>query len=124
MDLITIAKLIYGRTQELERLKNNLEPLAKAKDEASAQYEKTLALIMIGLRNGKTYQFESETITEPPTTVIEKIAKGMCWKEKLAMDSAESAYKNTLKTIDLVESQMMGYQSINKYLNEVEHEKA
>lgn len=119
MDLITIAKLIYGRCQELERLKGDLSSLAQKKAETSADYEKTLAMTIVGLKNGKEYELDTVKITEQPTTVLEKVAKGICWKAKLEMDLAESAYKNSLKTIELTESQLNGYQSINRYLSEI-----
>lgn len=119
MDLLTIAKLIYGRCQELERLKADLSPLAAKKAETSAFYEKTLAMTIVGLRNGKEYELEGVKIGEQPTTLAEKVAKGLCWKEKISMDYADSSYKNVLKTIELTESQLNGYQSINRYLSEV-----
>lgn len=119
MDTLTISKLIYGRAQELEALKKTLEPIAKSKAESSALYEKTLAMTIVGLRNGKEYTLDGEVIGEQPTTIIEKVARGICWKEKLAMDAAESAYKNAITTINLTEAQLNGYQSINRYLGEV-----
>ncbi len=123
MDLLTIAKLIYGRVQELERLKADLSHLAESKASTAALYDKNLAMTIVGLKNGKEYELETVKIAEQPTTIIEKVAKGIIWKDKLAMDSAESAYKNAFKIIELTQAQLNGYQSINRYLSEVSNEK-
>ena len=116
MEPLTIAKAINNRIQELERLRAILEPLAQKKASASADYEKTLAITIVGLKNGKEFGLGDAIIKESSVTLVEKVARGICWQEKLAMDSAESAYKNTLKIIELTESQLNGYQSIFRYL--------
>ena len=61
---------------------------------------------------------EGEVIKDPPATALEKIAKGICYKEKLEMDKADAEYKSLITYIDIVESQLNGWQSINRYLSE------
>lgn len=118
METVSISKKIQDRIAQLDALKDTLGTLAQRKAQASAEYEKSIALTIVGLRNGKEYELDGQVITEQPTTVAEKVARGICWKEKLAADSAESAYKNAITTIGLTESQLNGYQSINRYLGE------
>ena len=57
-------------------------------------------------------------IKNPPTTIIEKVAKGICWKECLEKDLAETQYKVNLEKADIIKAQLNGYQSINRYLSE------
>jgi hypothetical protein len=70
------------------------------------------------MRNGKEYELGGEIIKDPPTTIIEKLAKGLCWVDKLAMDQAETAYKIALEKIDNLKSGQNGFQSINRYMGE------
>lgn len=119
MDLLTIAKLIYGRCQELERLRETLGALANTKDETAANYERTLATVIMSLRHNKPFKLGDMVITDCPVSIIEKVARGICYHEKREMDKAESAYKNAFKIISLTESQLNGYQSINRYLSEI-----
>lgn len=118
MDLLTTAKAINGRIKELEALKSDLSTLAEKKAKNTAQYDKTLAMAIVGLKNGKSYDLGEGSFKEESTTLAEKVARGVCWKEKLEMDLAEASYKNVLKIIDLTQSQLNGYQSINRYLSE------
>lgn len=119
MDCLDVSKKINLKIVELESLKEVLTVLATDKATMEAQYEKEIALCIVGLKNGRTYFIGQEEIKDVPNAVLEKIARGICWGQKLAMDIAESKYKNTLKIIDITEAQLNGYQSINRYLAEV-----
>ena len=108
MDCLKTAKLINLKIQELDKLKDSLNALAENKATMLAEYDKNLSKRIMELKQLDT-----------SITLIEKIAKGDLWELRLAMDLAESKYKNALKIIDITEAQLNGFQSINRYLAEV-----
>lgn len=116
--MLRISDEIKAKIDELESMKKNLELLATEKARSSAEYEKTLAVTIMALRNGKKFLLSDETIVDPPVSIIEKIAKGICWEESIKSDMAESAYKNSLQIINMTEAQLNGFQSINRHLSE------
>ena len=91
---------------------------AEAKAKAKGEYEKQLAITIIKLKNGLITEFEGQEIPlNMPGNLIEKIAKGICWKESIAMDEAEAKYKALITDIDAIKSQLNGWQSINRHLD-------
>jgi len=118
MELIKIAELIESKIKTLERGRHELEPRAKAKAEAIANYEKALAKKLIQLKNGITFQLDGETIENPPATLSEKIARGLCYDEKIKSELAEAQYKNAVIGLQTIQAELNGLQSINRYLSE------
>jgi hypothetical protein len=116
-EVVTIAEKILEANENLDQMRAHIKTRSEEKAKSIANYDKLLALTMIQLRNGKEMIFEGETIKDPPTTIIEKIAKGMCWKERLAMDQAEAEYKSLITNIETLKAQLNGYQSINRHLD-------
>ena len=73
-----------------------------------ANYDKALKKRIIELKSeGK------------PTTIVEKIAKGDCHKELLDKELADTLYKIQNTKIDCCRASLMGYQSINKNLDQI-----
>jgi len=107
MEALDVAKKINLKIIELDKLKESLEGLAIEKANAAANYEKKLAMVTLRLSQG-----------DSAISLIDKLSRGECADEKMAMDLAESRYKNQLKIIDLTEAQLNGYQSINRFLAE------
>ena len=118
-DVINVAQKIESITQEIDRARKNLPLRAQEKSAHIGAYEKKIALVMMGLKNGKEYKLEDQSVRDPVNTIIEKIARGICWKEKMNMDLAESNYKVAMKNLDALESVLQGYQSINRHLERV-----
>jgi len=118
MDIITISNEIQNKITELGKATSQLRQRTDTKSEALAEYDKQLALVIMGLKNGKQFQLEGETIHNPLATVTEKIAKGICWEYKLKADKAETEYKSLITAIDSIKSQLNGYQSIYRHLEE------
>ena len=118
MDVIQIAKEIEKKIKLLESARGLLGGLAADKANAMANYDKNLAITIIKLRNGKAFVVDEETIKEPPTTLVEKIAKGICWESKLQADHAEAEYKLALSKLESVKAELNGYQSIYRHLDE------
>ena len=79
-----------------------------------ALYDLAIAKTLMGLKNGKSYELEGETIIDPPVTIMEKIAKGVCFREKMAMDRANLELKRVCRKMDGVKTKISALQSINK----------
>jgi hypothetical protein len=118
MEVTQVAKAIEEKIKLLEMGREALKEKALAKAKAISEYEKALTLTIIKLRNGVEFEFEGERIVNPPTTLIEKIAKGICFNEKLQMEEAEAEYKVVITKLEAIEAELNGYQSINRYLSE------
>jgi len=51
-----------------------------------------------------------------PISIAEKVAKGICSKERYTMELAETNYKSIVTKLDCIQSELNAYQSINRYL--------
>jgi len=123
MDLIQNVKLINLKIKQLDDLKDELESISINKAKYLAEYEKKIASVLIALKNGRQFKLDEEIIINPPASIMEKISRGICWKELLDKDGAETGYKNHLKKIDIIQAQLNGFQSINRYLRDnIEHD--
>ena len=118
MEAVAVAKSISEKIEELELLKKELPEAIYKQGKTSSDYDKQLALIIVRLRNGSEIEFQGHTVKDPPTTVMERIAKGICYKEALDMDTAEGKLKAIDSAIRITMAQLNGYQSINRYLAE------
>jgi len=108
MEIIEIAKKIEEKIKLLEKGRQTLAIKAKEKAEAIAEYDKKMAKTIIQMKNEGM-----------PITLIERIAKGICWKEKLAKELAEAEYKNATVKMEAIMAELNGYQSINRYLEKM-----
>jgi len=108
MEIIEIAKKIEEKIKLLEKGRQTLAIKAKEKAEAIAEYDKKMAKTIIQMKNEGM-----------PITLIERIAKGICWKEKLTKELAEAEYKNATVKMEAVMAELNGYQSINRYLEKI-----
>lgn len=121
-DIVNISNEIQSKIKILVDCRSKLKEKGEIKSKTIADYDKSIALVIMGLKNGKEYKLDNglefEFIINPPVTIIDKIAKGLCYKEKLAMEVAESDYKSLLTFIDCVQAELNGFQSINRYLSE------
>lgn len=115
-EITEIAQKILSKNEELEKMRGVVKERAARKSEAIANYDKELAIVMIKLRNGVEIDFEGQKILDPPTTIIEKISKGVCWKAKLELEQADSEYKSVITNMESVRAELNGLQSINKFL--------
>ena len=103
---------------DLGKLRFGLSKLAKERAETISHYEMTIAHTIISLKNGVEYELNGQKISNPPVTIMDKIARGICWKEKLKADEAETMYKSLIVNIEVIKAQLNGYQTIIKYLDE------
>ena len=116
-DLIEIKTKILKATDLLAKMRVEIKARAERKAKAISNYDKALAVTIIGLKNGKKMILDGEEIEKPPTTILEKIAKGICYKEKLELEEAEALYKSLISNIDSLKAELNGYQSINRHLD-------
>ena len=118
MELKKVADEIESRIKLLGVARKDLRNRAENKALKTGQYEKKLAQVIMQLRNGVALELNGQKIKDPPTTIIEKVARGICWEEKIETDLAESEYRLALVGISSLETEIQGYQSIFKYMDE------
>ncbi len=109
-----IAKVIEDKIKLLEIGRTRLEKDSFEKVEQLALYEKSLAKTIIQLKNGKEMELEGEKIQNPPATIMEKIARGICYQEKMNADLADITYKSTIVKIQTIQAELNAYQSLFK----------
>ena len=114
-----VSKIIEDKVKLLEAGRARLEKDAYNKAEQLALYEMALARTMIQLKNGKEMELEGEKILNPPATILEKIARGICYKEKLSADLTDTTYKCRIVKIQTVQAELNAYQSLYKSQIEV-----
>jgi len=115
-DIIRTKEKIEALINSLQGAKKELKARGEKKAETIANYDKVLALTILKMKNGIIKEFEGANITDPPATILEKLAKGYCWQERLELEKADAAYKSLITYIDVTEAQLNGYQSINRHL--------
>ena len=114
-----LSNLIEDKIKLLEQGRAMLEQAAYDKAEKISLYEKALASTIIKLKNNQRLELDGEEIQNPPATLIEKIARGICFQEKMCADIADTTYKSTIVKINTIESELSAYQSLYKSQIEV-----
>ena len=117
MDILTVSKKIQDKINLLEQGRQQLEAASLEKATTIAQYDKQLAITLIRLTAGKPVEIDGEVVKDVPATIREKIAKGICWKECLEKEKADAMYKSITSKMQSIESELNGWQSINRYLD-------
>jgi len=105
--LIQIANEIRAKIKLLEKGRAELQGKAQGKANAIAEYDKVLAIAIIKYRDAGKY----------PATLIEKIAKGDCYKERAKAELTEAEYKLTVTKMNGIQAELNGYQTIYKHLD-------
>ena len=119
MESVKISQSIVKRIDLLESARKKNSEFAINMAKSNAEYSKILAKTIIQLKNGVEMRVEGETISSPPVTIIEKIAKGVCWEEQLTMDKNVAFYKNSIRAIDSMKAELNALQSLFKYQTEL-----
>lgn len=118
MEITKVAEQIENRISVLKTLRRSLKEVAQKKAEAISEYERELSKTIISLKNGQKFMLDGKEIANPPATLIEKIARGICFQEKLNCDLAETNYKSVITSINAVMAELNGWQSIYRHLEE------
>jgi len=117
-EILQIAQQIQSKITLLEKGRLLLSERADAKATTMGMYDKKLAVTIMKLKNGVEMTLEDETIKDPPTTIVDKIARGICYQEKIDMELATAQYKNATEGLSCIQAELNGLQSKNKYLSE------
>lgn len=115
MELIKVQQSIEERIDLVSKTRSVLRKLAKEKADTIAEYEKQMAITILKLKNGVITKFEGENIQGLPATVLEKVAKGICYQERLNADLAEANYKSAVVALQALQAELNGFQSIYKH---------
>ncbi len=109
-----VAQEIENKIKLLEKGRTRLEKDGFEKSEQLSLYEKALAGTIIKLKNGQEMELDGEKIQNPPATILEKIARGICYQEKFNADLAETTYRSTIVKINTISVELNAYQSLYK----------
>lgn len=119
MEVVEISQKIVEKIALLEKGREQLRERASKKAITMAEYEKDLAIAILKLRNKAIKTWEEYNYETLPITLIEKVAKGICYQSKLNMEQAEAEYKNAIVGLSSIQAELNGFQSLNRYLEEV-----
>lgn len=108
MEISTIAKEIYESGKRLEEGSKKLFSLAKEMAESEREYRRALQIEILELRDQKVQ-----------ATLIPDIARGKTSDLKFKRDLSEARYKSARDSLEAIQSQMNGLQSILKFQTEV-----
>ena len=108
IEISDITREIYESGKRLEKGSKELFSLAKEMAESEALYRKQLALEIIKLRDAKM-----------PISIISDIARGNISDLKLKRDTAEFKYKAAISSLNAIQNQMSGLQTILKYQSDI-----
>jgi hypothetical protein len=115
-DLITISEQIEKKIVEIDHIRSEIKQRGEEKARTAAVYDMVVAKTLMGLENGREYVIDGDTIKNPPKSIMEKLARGLAWEEKLRMDTAEANYKSIISNLEAVKSQLNALQSLNRNL--------
>ena len=104
-DIIAYARYIEDLITAIKTRYTELPELGVAKAQTAMEYEKALAIAIVGLKG------------EHPVSILEKIAKGECVKQLYDKMVAESAYKACITKIEANKAQLNAYQSLFRHLD-------
>ena len=116
MELIEVSQKITEKIKLLEKGRGLLNKRAERKAHAISNYEKALALTIVKLKMNAMDDIFGYDIDNLPATLIEKTARGLVYTEKLEMELAEAEYKSAIVGMNAIESELNGYQSVNRFL--------
>ena len=116
MDIIKISKEITRCILALRKLTDELDVRVSDKAYSVGEYEKKLAQTMLELRNGKVVLFDGKEESYSQTTGLERVAKGICYKERIKQDLTDSALRALYVKMDNVKTEIMALQSKLKYI--------
>ena len=105
MDHIIIAESIQKKIKEIDEIRREIKERGEQKAQAVSEYDKRITITLIELKNGRKFLLENQEIENPPVSIMEKIAKGLCWGEKLEMEKAEANYKSVISNLEAVVSE-------------------
>ncbi|WP_159522941.1 hypothetical protein [Sunxiuqinia indica] len=122
IEITEICNKIYRKNDEIELIASSLEEAANKKATAISKYDKAITITVLKLRNGLIKEFTDEEtgeiieIASMPASSLEKIARGIVYKECFEKEEKEALYKAKISILDAKKSQLNGLQSTMKVL--------
>lgn len=116
---LIVAEKIQKKIELLETMRIEIKDRAINKANAISEYDKVLAVTIIKLKNKVEMELDGQKIIDPPASYLEKIARGICYKEKLEMEKGDALFKSLNSNMNSVMAELTGYECINKYLDKV-----
>ena len=107
MDLIQISQEINHRIELMAKGRLELQKRAQAKAESLSEYEKKLATTIMALK------------PHHPATILEKVARGECWRECLEKDLKEAEYRNAIIGLRTLQAEANCLQTLYKRQEEI-----
>jgi hypothetical protein len=117
MDIIEISERIQGKISESEKIRGVIRDRISESARASAEYDKAIGKTMVQLGFGVEFIIDGVKTGKVIASNADKIAKAICWEQKLAMDTADGLLKSAMKNLDAVASELNGYQSIYRHIS-------
>lgn len=118
MDVIAVQEEIEKRINWLDDLLKRLTETGQTLALADAEYDRDLALAMLGIEHGSVKEIEGVPIGKVTTTTLRDKAKGVCWQARLKLVQAEALHKGTKTKIDTVSAQLNAWQSIFRHIEQ------
>ncbi len=118
MDVIEIAERIDEKIRQLERGRAELKKRGDASAKAISDYRKERAKVIMQLRNGVEFELDDVKIKNPSVSITDNLARGICWKEKLAEQLAINQYTTAINGMKALTAELNGLQSIYRHLEE------
>ena len=119
LDVITLSKRIDEQIRQLESGRKQLRKYAIEYGEAERDYYKALAITQAKLRAGISFTLDCIVIKDVLATNMETTSRGICWKEKHRRETAKALFESGKKSLDALQAELSGLQSINKPLHEL-----
>jgi len=118
-DPIKVAGEIQAAINRIAAGRREFKIRAITKADTNGKYYKEKAKAIIKLRNGIEMEIDGLKTTNVSATNAESIARGICYKEKIAKELAEAEYTNAVKGMAALIAELNGLQSLNRHLKEV-----
>ena len=114
----SIEEHIEEKIAESEKIRGLIRQRIEDSAKAVSEYDKQISITMIRLGAGDILQIEDgEKVYATGKVIasnIDKLARGYCWKYRLAMETSEGLLKSALKNLESVCAEMTAWQSIAK----------
>lgn len=108
MEALKVAQHIEKIIAEIGKCRRQIEEKGIARAKAISNYDMRLGIAIVTLREEGKF----------PATLIEKIAKKLCCKDREDLEISESGYKAVICNLQALMAQLNGYQSIYRHLEE------
>lgn len=108
MELVKVADAIHEIIIEIGKFRREIETRGTARAKAISNYDMRLGIAIVTLKEEGKF----------PATLIEKIAKKLCAKDREDLELAETGYKACISNLEALKAQLNGYQSIYRHLDE------